>query len=380
LVLSVLVMGATAHAQWSWQVINYSGELWVNSICSGVYQFQYRIGAGGSIQEIRTSGGVEQLAPPAPRFDGLGTNHTDRVVQGCAWATDVLGSQGPDPRWNVNQSGDSDDDYALIYDVIYYQSASRLDVYSATYGQWNPHLQGQLSGAYAMLTQFYLLDRGAIRIRQVLIAPQIFSNGAMVSRYNFLWQFWAPFKFPDYSTVWSDLDGVFAKAISGQKTPSLIMGSTKPELSNGYYVLSPDVGRLASTWRGTMMAFIYGQQPAVNYGVPGPIRQFESAEYFQDGYQSPEGGIIMYPYLFIDNCQARTVIDQSFILAPQISAPSDYKQLIESLVTEVPPPAVYPAGYALSNDLAQIVPALQQLYKSPGVETNQLGPYLWLRP
>jgi hypothetical protein len=88
----------------------------------------------------------------------------------------------------------------------------------------------------------------------------------------------------------------------------------------------------------------------------------------------------MYPYLFIDNCQARTVIDQSFILAPQISAPSDYKQLIESLVTEVPPPAVYPAGYALSNDLAQIVPALQQLYKSPGVETNQLGPYLWLRP
>jgi hypothetical protein len=79
----LLVFSANAQAQWSWQVINYGGDLWISNFYNGAYQFQYRIGTGGSIQEIRDANG-DLLAPPGPRFDGPGTNHTDRVIQGCA--------------------------------------------------------------------------------------------------------------------------------------------------------------------------------------------------------------------------------------------------------------------------------------------------------
>src|ERR1700677_3275306 len=128
-ILFLLVTIISAHAEW--QVINYNGDVWVSYVSGGVYQEQYCIGGGGCIQDMQDASG-SMLAPPGPSLTG-GTNHTDRVIQGCAWSLDVLvnGVYGaPDPRYNVNTAGDANDDFSIVYDVIWYQAEGRLDVYA----------------------------------------------------------------------------------------------------------------------------------------------------------------------------------------------------------------------------------------------------------
>ena len=176
-----------------------------------------------------------------------------------------------------------------------------------------------------------------------------------------------PFGCPAYDVL-SGGDQVVALA-PNPATTGQVSTSVRPEASNGYWSLyngkNPD---------GTVMGFVFGNQPAAGSGT-----LYEVAQWWVNPGWTGGDGLSPIAYLDIPTCSAGQVIDQSFILAPQLNRSADFQDYIETLVGEVPQPAVYPYGYQFTDDLSQIVPFLNGLHAYQGVATNQLGPYLQVR-
>ena len=98
----------SGQAQWSWQAFTYQNDVWMRTFDGGEPMFDYRLGAGGSVAEVRNiPNGFQRLL--SPTFNG---ELTDRVVQYTTWSNSVVnvvpGLPAFEHRFNVTQAGTFD--------------------------------------------------------------------------------------------------------------------------------------------------------------------------------------------------------------------------------------------------------------------------------
>jgi hypothetical protein len=362
----VIALAPVANAQWSWQVINYGGDLWISSLYNGVYQVQYRIGAGGSIQEIRyaPAGYIDLLAGEAP---GEPFNQTDAVDQAVFWVQALKQDGIPGVAascWNVNSAGDFANNFSRVIDVVYYPAQAVLDVWAVCDLQWQPGLDPYLGGGVAMLTQYKMNGDGSLTVRRVFEVPRFLKDGVDQGPQEMIVQNWHPFCL-GLGTVAFSLDP--SAAILNAFTAGGTGGSVDTQISEssaGYSVFTDAKALLT-------IGIVNGNKPASSPKGTSIRNYVQTTDW--------STGVVSSNMLIIDFASAGDIVDTSFMIVPTYGLNVNYSSRLTSLVQSLPAPSYYQQGASFTNDLAQIVPFLQTIGKYQGVRTNQLGPYLQMR-
>ena len=195
--------------------ITSAGDIWVKLLYKSQKQYDFRIGSGGAIKELRDNDGTALLAPT------FGGETTDRVIQLVTWDFDITraGYSG-DPRLNFNQAGTSSNILSPTYFVKIAQSTNncRVDVYSAIKDSWDVALSPYMRANSTLLTR-YDISEGQIKIRRILYFVSLdvnavtgISSSGIQSKYPKLYlENWIPF-----SVAFNSL--VLAADISGSPT------------------------------------------------------------------------------------------------------------------------------------------------------------------
>ena len=187
----------TQSAAWSGSIGKYQNDIWLFLFKNGQATYDFRLGAGGAIAEMRdrTAGFKHFLAPS---FNG---EVTDRVVQWTIWSFNGhiknAGATGlPDfeKRYNVTQGGTFTNQIHEVISVAVNQSINRVDVYSKSGLQWKSANQNALKGIHTALTRYTLDDRGFLKVRRIVLVAQPSQNGVPKNWTDLYLEGWTPMK------------------------------------------------------------------------------------------------------------------------------------------------------------------------------------------
>jgi hypothetical protein len=365
-VIALLLLTGTAHAQWSWQVFTYGQDLYFASYLDGAEQFDFQVGGGGCIQQMRyaPAGFVSMFAQENP---GEPINQTDAVLQEV-WSASKI--QYPIPAqfgasvWNVNQSGNFANTFSPVVAVQYNRAGNYLDVWSVANWQWVPEEAPYLGGGIPMLTRYTFLPNGVLDIRRVWLAPGIIANGAEVPSYDIADLGWLPLaRDPVFNTL------IFSFAQSGEAT-SLKLPSTDATKTD--YLQAQKTDGHVTAWSGhnqPVLALVTGTAQPSNYSAASALYSV-----MVGGWRC---GIFVTTILALGGITPGTIVDEDYQILARASETPEFLSTLASQTQSVQAPAIYPAGYDLSaTDLTSIVGELRVVGSQPFVQTNHLGPYL----
>lgn len=190
------------------------GDLWIRTYYNGAAQFDFKIGGGGAISELRgfyynQTQVYSLLAPPSC------SESTDKVVQAVFWDNgiglrpDIKTGWKEDPAnnihlyslrlWNINQAGTANQEtpgtcpatnateiYSPVANVqaAYLGNSVQVDVYSTPTDQWVPTVGKHMAGKVSMLTRYKVVGPGALMIRRVMLLGETTYEGLVFTKPN----------------------------------------------------------------------------------------------------------------------------------------------------------------------------------------------------
>jgi len=364
---------------WAWQVTNVGGDLWLTSLNDGVPQFDYRVGAGGCIAEMRWCANAnEDLFTPA-YYNGAG-EQTDNVIHWVFWAPDISCDSGVyDERFNINQAG-SRDEYAQLLSLNVKDNV--IDIYVNADKQFIPANDAPFApGLFAHWIRYTLLDQGIIQVEHAALMPRIFMDGVDQGDYNGYFENW--------STFWAAPAkfGGLALELSADGTPAKYFTAPNGDDGDipqydGDYVQNTDgymlVYSTADPGSRPAVAFVLGKQPGVGFGMD------ETATERWNSW-SIWGILTMNPITGVSRTVAPgSVLYDEYRIVPSVGLNGDFAALLNEQVSQVPPAAVYAPGYEPGGDLGTVFAALRGNVDKTGPRTYQLGSFVepdqYIRP
>lgn len=216
----------TASPAWSWdQVVTGTGEtrdlvLVVNR--NRAPHFEFRLGAGGAIENVAYSPRNLDLTVPAT------VNRTDGVIQWLTWANgDTFKTFAPpaDPQdgeqFNQNQAGGDYDArtssvpvFSPIVKVLAPAGAGYVAVYARQQEQWRDFTRALFRAKFPCYVRYDLFPDGVLKIRRVVLVGTLYkSQGNAWLPFNTIadglyWENYTPFDSnpltkPDGSNPWT---------------------------------------------------------------------------------------------------------------------------------------------------------------------------------
>ena len=160
----------------------------------GKKQFDFRIGAGGAISEMRDCTDEDQpLLAPTNKGEV-----TDRVIQWTAWSESVNHRVAKLPksewRYNVTQGGTNASEISPTVSVRWDKSANVIDVYSVPQDQWKTEQQPHMKGNLSALTRYEGMADGVLKIRRVVRVGDITLLGKPAPPGRMIFEAWTPFR------------------------------------------------------------------------------------------------------------------------------------------------------------------------------------------
>lgn len=403
--LALALLSGTANAQSTFRAETDASNVWLRHKINGATQYQYRLGAGGGIADLRHTacGNMSVLAPP------VATEVTGRVIQLVTWDQDRplpgLPPNDENSAWNVNQAGTWNQNtnqqnlFQTTVQVIVNAAKTQVDIYSVADLQWREELRlpapnAAFAGRISMLTRYGLQDDGTLTIRRVAwlgtprLRPQNGSQFQDLPWVGAFAQHFVPlnggFASNRYDTITKDFNPngspqIFHKFLSAS-TPdssdnsaaSATSGFTaafdgKAECSGqrryagviygkGGVVQDPNGAQYTASWQRLIRARSFPTVPSMS--LIAPALKFSSTVPVLNG-----------PGIVLDS----TV---KFVTGPEIGTA---RARFDGLVPTIPAPALYRPGHAFTGELATIVSKLQANQglalpaNAPG-RTNTLGP------
>ena len=351
---------SAARANWTWQAFTFDNDIWMRTFDDGQPIFDYRLGAGGSVAEVRNiPNGFQRLLSPS--FNG---ELTDRVIQYTTWSNTVLNVVPELPafehRYNLTQAGTADGLLSPTMDVEINQATQTIDVWSVPQDQWRAQQQSAMSSATSTLTRYQMLEEGVLQIRRILRVGDVTLNGAPTNFDDLYVEAWTPF---DRSP---DTFNALALGLDAAGTPNwwYRAGFNIPnypqfdaDVTKGYAVAYNEQAPNDSS----ALAIVYGQGDIVSDGS-SDVHQLNSLDW--------NNGLAALPGLHLYDVDTGTIIDQSVFLVAREGLDAELSSLLTQLAAEAPAPVVYDPQTAFSGELADIVARLNQ---QVGERTDELG-------
>jgi hypothetical protein len=361
---------------WMWQVFGYADDLWMRSYSNGVAQFDFRIGAGGCLAEMRACYlGYQALLCPA--WVNSAQPGRDNVLQWVMWAgatTDGTTDAGANwyKRWNINQAGGYDGFAPLAsVNISATTQSCAITVLAANDEQFMAGYDDIFRTTswpdwVAQSVRYDLLDKGALKITHASLIPVIHRNNTVVpvnsTPGNFTYAY-----FENWSTFYAATNGLFnglARHLAADGAPDWwfrfrqnIPVYQYESLTNtaGYAVAFNIGGHANGTW--PVVGVVFGKQNTVTTGNTGG-GAMAVMNFFEAQGASGLGYVAILPA-----CQQNlpvpgsTVVCETF-LVPRAASSAEFVNDLNQFATSVAAPAIYAPGQAPAafTNLAGLVP------------------------
>ena len=366
--------GPPQQASFGWAAQDYQGDVWFTLSNGSTPEFDFRLGGGGSIAEMRnaTTGYSEMLSPAYQ----AGVD-TDRVIQSTFWVDNVLGSiSAPDERFNLDLAGDSTGAFAQFLSLSHSNTATgiQVDVYSVNSLQWYPQLNSDFAGSdpAPSLTRYQLLADGTLKIRRVIRVPNVLLKGTAQPLAQIYFENWNPVgvgRNVDSMALSMDSSGNPVQWYSPSNFP-YYQNWPMPTATSGYAVGFKN----GAAQTEPVIGFVFGMQPAVVDGSAGASTGTTANDVLNSMLVTNDG-IAILPATYVYNAIPGSIVDMEFRIVPRLTAGTEFAGTVTSQVSEVAAPAVYGPSYAFSGEMATIVATLNQDVSATGVQTEHLGAY-----
>lgn len=351
------------NSRWTWRIVeDEMNNLWMRSYLGGVAQFDYRVGAGGCIAEMRACYlGNEQLL--CPTWVNSAYHDRDNVLMWVMWAgatidgaSDEEDSNSWKKRWNVNQAG-GHDGFAPVSEVVVDVTLQGgvIEVFSQSDEQFivgydDTFRSTQGPDWVSQHVRYDLLDKGVLKITHTSVIPTIHRNNIIVHRGTAPGQNYHYAYFEKWSTFFAAPNGRFnglARKLTengspdqwfqfGQNMPSY---QDEPLSTTSGYAVAFQVGGYAS-----------GEWPVV--GVVSGTKDMEvvgaaaaSAEAYQNFFEWIGAGELGYVAI-LPACNLElpmhgsVVVYETYLLA-RASSDGEFVKDLNFYSEKVTPPRVY---------------------------------------
>ncbi|MFD5830908.1 hypothetical protein [Lentzea sp. NPDC060358] len=371
--LALTALGPPARAQatpgWSWQFFTYGNDIWQRACWNDTEQFDYRLGGGGCVREMRYC--PETYRPLlSPTFQG---EETDRVVQAVLWALNVEGtSSAPDRRWNVNQAGTGAGVFSRTV-AVERLSDTTTDVWTIADRQWQPQLDTDFAGSdpVPQLTRYTRLagGGGGLQIRRVLRLPRIVRWGSAVPGVEFYLENWLPFLRS------SDAFDAVAFSLNADGSPAEwyragynipVYPWTPATDTSGYAV----VFRENATATRPDVAVVHSAKAGVTSSTTARMVSVRNS-------MDWDTGIGVLPGVRVFGGEAGSILDYTLRIVPNGGTSAGLVSNLTAQSAAVPAPVLYGPGHTFGGELSTVVDRLRFCVTSPaGTRTGNLAPLL----
>jgi hypothetical protein len=368
--LLLCLLATRLPAEWSWAQRSDGTDLWLTASQDGTARFDLRLGAAGSIAELKYLPAANQdlLANP------YGNNDTDRVVQWTLWSDSYSAvSGGVSEPFNEDLAGSGDGTFSPTIAV---QPAGQLvDVYSVPQDQWDRSLDAAMQARYSALTRYEMLPNGVLKVRRVVLTGDISNQPDGGRSYDVYFEEWNPFKVNDATF------NAFALSLDNAGNPDWWY---QADYNIPYYQYLPATNSFGyaviyqeSAWQTMPVIGIVFGTKELNVAPDSELAMTSGRHVFNSmgwGEDTPDDqGIALLPALQLFDVPSQSVIDYTYYLVLRPGADAALKSDLESLSASAPAPALYGPNHAFSGELAGIVATLAGNLQAPGLRTDHLA-------
>jgi hypothetical protein len=357
---------AKINSGWTWVPFNYNGMLWMRSYFNGDGQYDFMIGGGGCIEQMRYVPS-NYLSMLSPSYSG---EKTDRVAQWVYWGWwDVVDNaySGKEKRFNINQAGTKTGEFGETIRVEL--SGNKIDIYSVSRKQWNPELEASFDGVIPSLVQYEMLGNGVLKVAKFVRATPIKLRESNIGRYDMYLESWTPFmrSSSTFDAMSLGLDGNgspkawwYSAGYNIPRYPFL-----KATNTNGYAV----VFKNGSTINRPVIGVVFGKNELQTFNTSATgTHHFNSMDW--------NNGIGVLPALLLKDVEPGSIIEQQLYIVPTNNSNANFKNLLGTLVTNVGAPKLYGPSYSFTGEIARIKSELDKNVTITGTKTNLLGNFL----
>jgi hypothetical protein len=353
---------AAATQTWTWETYSDGRDVWLRSACDGAVIFDYRLGAGGAIAEMRdVADGKKRLLSPS--FQG---ETTDRIIQWTWWSSSITHAVAELPkfehRFNVTQGGDFAGQLAPIIAVIMQPSSRHVDVYSVPEDQWKSQQQAAMQTKISALTRYEMATDGVLIIRRIMLVGRVMLHGKITPLTKLYVEGWTPF---DRSGTFDGL----ALGLDQKGTPNWWYRAGEnipnyPGLSaaktNGYAVVFPT----QNSQTNPAVGLVFGK---------GEVTPAGKGNAYLLNTMSWDNGIGVLPALQLADVAEDSVIEVTLALLPRRQLDADMAAKLHALVPQIPAPILHPPGTAFTGEMADIIARLHANRSAAGKRTEHLA-------
>jgi len=359
ILLSLAASSLFAGAQTSWSSAVLPGaplpsDLWLAGTSGGTKQFDFALGAGGSIARFRASRESNKELLP------YGSSITASNIQWSLMAGPALddGDPATDDRYLLCQSGTSGGRLAPVMQVEKNATTQVVDTYSVARDQWSSHLQPAVQSKVSHLVRYEPLPDGSVKVRRVIRFGDATVNGAPLD-------ITAPYFENLHSFHVANFNALAEKLrTNGSPETFYFQGTNIPQnpqtdvtLTQGY-------------------AVVYNKDDTVNRAALGVVfgkTQMASPNQMIVNYSDSASAISVRPGIRLYNAAPGGILDLTYHLVPSHGLGSAFTTRLANLVAATPAPVVYPPGHPFTGELATIVQRLNDNLALTGVRSDRLG-------
>ena len=342
---------------WSCQAFTFQGDVWLRSYLNGAGLFDFQVGGGGAIVQMRyCADQFQALLSPA-----CNNPSTDRVFQTVWWDGSVRYPAAPppdDPRYNVNQAGTDAGEYtpsiaaSMTNDIS--KNECSVTVVSRPQDQWNAACESVMLGNYTMQTTYTLRRGGVLHVARSMLVGDVFLNGQRVPLAASYVEAWSPFNVPVFNAMALAVDA------AGQpqwwySTSNLPDYPAFPVNTTYGYAIVYNSDTMTTT---PAVALVFGTQPLQRCYDNAPCQAGGGAQGVDSGYalnsMAWNDGIGVLPGMYFPPLETGDFIHQELVLIPQPSLSPSLVAAVNEQVAALRPPALYRRSTAMPSDLMSI--------------------------
>ena len=352
---------------WTCTSFIYETDIWVRTFYQGGEKFDFRIGPGGVIAELRdTQDSYAALLSPSYKGEP-----TDRVVQWTWWSNSLVNMNPtlPDYEWrfNVTQAGTFESVIAPTFKVEMNSPGCQIDVYSEPQDQWKSEQSTIMAGGFTARTRYQIAKDGAIIIRRTLLVGQSTFAGQPSPLANEYVEAWTPFSRAKMDAV------AFSLTENGSASEWYQAGNNLPSYpfidvagTPGYAVSFS----AANPNNNAAVGLVYGKAPPC-YHQNNTCEQEGS---YVLNLMEWDTGVGVLPGLTLPNVMPGDLLDSYIVLQPSHGLDGTLYQNLEYWANKIPAPRLFRANADVGEPLANIMNTLKALQGGSGQRTVHLAP------
>ena len=357
---------------WTGTVTLDDSDLWLVLNGNEKPYYDFRIGTGGVISEIRdlTDSNKNLLSPS---YNG---EQTDRVIQWTLWSIngDIKNIENTtnlnEQRYNVTQGGTCTNQFSETLSVTVNSEKNQIDVYSNPKLQWKLGNQDAMTGTHAALTRYTIQTNGSVKIERMVLVGEPKLNGVVQQWSDFYFEAWTPLL--GNSLVFNGL----ALSLDSSGDPDLWY--KWPSEIPTYPFLT------ASTTEGYAIAYNTSKSNTkdaigVVYGK-GEVQTSGIAKHVLN-LLPWNTGIGILPAIKSESViLANSLIEQTLFIVPRQGLTPKMKTELDEMVNEIPSPKIYsPEEIPSGSELKTIYATLLENSLLSGVATDHLSPLVTIK-